>query len=201
MLAHADIRAPFDGVIVARAVNPGEMVFAGDTVATLYDMKTAQISIHVDAAQWNLLGQLGYGADVKLHDPIQGASWLARMVRDSRCLDKESRLRTIFLQVDRPLQQTPPLLPGTFVRAVLSGKPIADLLCIPETALTKQGMVWFVTAENRLEGHRIDPVFYGKDLVYIHPPEHMAQPLQVAVSPNNSFTSGLTVQPKAIERN
>lgn len=200
MLGHADIRAPFDGVIVERAVNPGEMLFAGDMVASLYDIKTVQVSIHVDAAQWDLLGLPGFGTLVKLHDPLQGANWQARMVRESRRLEKESRLRTVFLQVDRPLQQTPPLLPGTFVRAVMTGRPIEGLLRIPETALTKQGIVWFVDTENRLSQHRTDPVFYGEDVVYIDPPERLSRPLRVAAAPNDSFTSGLTVQPITAER-
>lgn len=200
MLGQADIRAPFDGVIVQRAVNPGEMLFAGDIVTILYDMQTAQVSIHLDTGQWNLLGQPAYGAAAKLHDPLQGASWQAHMVRHSRRLEKESRLRTLFLQVDGPLQQIPPLLPGTFVRAIMTGKPIADLLRLPATALTKQGIVWFVDAENRLRRHPADPVFSARDVVYIAAPGQMAPPLWVAVSPNSSFTHGLTVQPMAAER-
>jgi RND family efflux transporter MFP subunit len=200
LLGHADIRAPFDGVIVERNVNPGELLFAGDMVASLYDMKTVQVSIHVDAAQWGLLGQPEFGAAVQLHDPLQGASWQGRMVRESLRLEKESRLRTVFLQVDQPLQQSPPLLPGTFVRAVMTGRSIDGLLCIPESALTKQGGVWFVNTENRLVEHRTDPVFYGKDVVYIDSPEHMSRPMSVAVAPNDSFTSGLTVQPIAAKR-
>jgi RND family efflux transporter MFP subunit len=200
MLGHADIRAPFDGVIVQRAVNPGEMLFAGDIVTTLYDMQTAQVSIHLDTGQWNLLGQPAYGAAAKLHDPLQQAGWQAHMVRHSRRLEKESRLRTLFLQVDGPLQQTPPLLPGTFVRATIAGKPIAGLLRLPVTALTKQGIVWFVDTDNRLWRHSTDPVFLARDVVYIAAPGQMAPPLRVAVSPNSSFTHGLTVQPMADER-
>ena len=201
MLARADIRAPFDGVIVQRAVNPGEMLFPGDMVATLYDMQTAQISIHLDAIQWKHLGQPANGAPAILHDPLQGASWKAHLVRDSRRLDNETRLRTLFLQVDQPLQHTPPLLPGTFVRTVMKGRPVEGLLCIPGTALTKEGVVWLVDTESRLVRYRTDPVFYDENVVYVHAPEQMLTPMKVAISPNSSFTDGLAVQPIAAERN
>ncbi len=201
MLAHADIRAPFDAVIVQRTVNPGEMLFPGDTVATLYDMKTAQISIHLDATQWKHLGQQVNGDPAILHDPLQGASWPAQLVRDSRRLDNETRLRTLFLQVDQPLQHSPPLLPGTFVRTVIKGRPVDDLLCIPGTALTKEGVVWLVNTQNRLVRYRTDPVFYDENVVYVHTPEQMTPPMKVAISPNTSFTNGLAVQPISAERN
>ncbi len=200
-LAQADIRAPFDGVIVTRSVNPGEMLFPGDAVATLYDMKTAQISIHLDATQWKQLGEAANGVQAVLHDPLQGASWQAYLVRDSRRLDKETRLRTLFLQVDHPLRHTPPLLPGTFVRAAIEGKPMAGLLCLPLTALTKEGVVWFVDAQNRLVRYRTDPVFHGENVVYVDVPKKATPPMKVAVSPNSSFINGLAVQPIAAERN
>jgi RND family efflux transporter MFP subunit len=194
-LANTDIRAPFSGVIMQRAVNPGETLFTGDDIFKLYGMQTMEIGVHLDAEQWELLGKAIAGTTARLMAIEQGGNWTARVVRDSLQLDRESRLRTIFLQVDKPLEQTPPLLPGTFVRAEISGPKVPDLLCIPETALTQQGLVWYVDQGNRLLCRRAEPVFYGKGVIYIRYFQNSRRPLRVAVWPNAGYTRGLHVQP------
>ena len=198
--SYTRITAPFDGIILSRQVNPGETLFSGDEVCTLWSVDTAEIGVHVANDQWELLGEEKNRMDVHLVSPQTGATWTARVVRDARRLDPESRLRTLYLKVDRPLDQTPPLLPGTFVRAEISGREISNLLCIPETALTQQGLVWLVDADDRLRAIQARPVFHGEGCVYIHNPWDTKEALAIAVAPNASFTNGLLVQPKQEER-
>lgn len=216
-LSYTKILAPFDGVILERHANPGETLLTGDDVFTLYGIETAEVGIHVSAGQLALLG-LNFSGEKKekdnaLKDPKQNlvarlvstqqsAVWQARVVRNGQCLDSGSRLQTLFLQVAQPMVLTPPLLPGTFVRAEITGRNIPDILRLPETALTKQGIVWFVDESNRLKPVHVKPVFYGNGVVYIHLDEENSRqnPLRVAVSPNASFASGLLVQPKQKER-
>ncbi len=197
LLGYTDICAPFDGVIMQRGVNPGETLFAGNEVARLYGMESAEVGVHLNAAQWALLPEALHDIEVKLIDPQQNASWKARVIRESRHLSRDSRLRTLFLHVEQPLGQTPPLLPGTFVRAELRGKAIPDLLRIPETALTKQGVVWFVDRSDRLQPLRLEPVFYGEGVVYVGTPQTLGRPFRIAIAPNSSFTGGMVVQPMA----
>ena len=210
-LSYTKICAPFDGVILERHVNPGETLLTGDSVFTLYGIETTEVSIQVSAAQLALLGLnlsgekeenenglpgLEKKVAVRLVSTQQNAAWQAQVIRKGQCLNSGSRLQTLFLQVAQPMSQTPPLLPGTFVRAELTGRKVAGLLCLPETALTKQGIVWFVDDKNRLKPVHAKPVFYGSGVVYIHSDEHGSQnALRVAVYPNASFAGGLLVQP------
>jgi RND family efflux transporter MFP subunit len=199
-LAYTEIRAPYDGVIMNRTVNPGETLFVGDDVFTIFSMQAVEISVHLDTDQWDLLDQMNGETPVNLISLQQGTVWQARVVRDSRHLDRESRLRTLYMRVDKPFSQTPPLLPGSFVRAEITGRAIPGLVCIPETALTKKGQVWLVDDDDRLQSLSAQPVFYGEGVVYIRHPEPDRQPLRVAVSPNTSYTNGLLVQAIADER-
>ncbi|MDX9965048.1 efflux RND transporter periplasmic adaptor subunit [Desulfobacter postgatei] len=215
-LSYTKICAPFDGVIVERHVSPGESLITGDKVLTLYGMDTVEVAIHVSAEQLALLGlnlskgnrekaPLLSGPDksvaARLVSTQQNAFWQAQVVRDGQRLDSGSRLQTLYLQVAQPMAQTPPLLPGTFVRAEITGRKVADLLCLPETALTKQGVVWFVDGANRLEPVQAKPIFYGNGVVYIHTGEKNSQKsLRIAVLPNASFAAGLLVQPRQKER-
>ena len=194
LLGHTDIRAPFDGVITQRHVNPGETLLAGDMLVSLYSLETAEVGIQLDADQWALLSEPVEGAEALLADPRRQASWKGRVVRESLRLGHDSRLRTLFIQVDHPLEQTPPLLPGSFIRAEITGRNVPGLLCIPESALTKQGLAWRVDEGGLLRSFRADPVFYGAGKVYVRTPEGVESPLRIAVSPNSSFTGGLHVQ-------
>lgn len=200
MLGYTEIRAPFDAVIIKQGVNPGETLFAGDEVAVLYGVETAEVSVNLDSKKWELLADSIIGTKVKLYDIGQDASWHAEVVRSSQHLDRESRLRKLFMQIKRPVAQTPPLFPGTFVRAEMTGRIISDLLRIPESALTKQGLVWFVDHKNLLSAFQVEPVFHGRGVVFIKTPEKAINPMRVAVSPNSSFANGLVVKPKSEER-
>lgn len=194
-LTHTEIRAPFDGVILKRSVNPGESLFVGDEVATLYSMDTMEIRVQLNSDQWARLPEPLLGSRVTLKDPRQTGTWEARVVRQGLSLSQDSRLRTLFLQVKQPLGQTPPLLPGSLVQAEIVGREIADLLGVPEAALTKAGLVWFVDPDNRLQPRRQEALFFENGLAYIHAQAEMKAPLRVAVYPNSSFTRGLLVQP------
>ncbi len=194
-LGHTDVKAPYDGVIMERSVNPGETVFAGEEVAIMYSLDAVEVGVRLDTSQWDLLSTPINITRARLTDPGQKAAWDAAVVRVSKHLDRETRLRTLFLEVRDPLNQNPPLLPGTFVRVAMTGKKMAGLFCIPEQAQTKEGVVWFVDSRNRLTSHRTEPIFYGQGLVYIKNPKPEEKAVKVAISPNSGFINGLLVQP------
>ncbi len=194
-LGWTEIRAPFDGVVISRSVDLGESLFAGDEVGSFYGLDAVEIGIQLDNTEWSLLPQPLIGSEARLREPQQNSEWDARVIRDSQRLDRDSRLRTLFLRVESPLQQSPPLLPGMFVRTELSGREIPGLMRLPESALTKAGKVWFVDTDNQLASLRSEPLFRGDGTVFIEIPAGMNDELRVAVSPNSSFVSGLQVQP------
>lgn len=192
-LSRTEIRAPFDGVVVSRAVDPGESLFAGDVVAVIYSTDAMEVGVPLDARQWALLPHDPVGTDAALVDPWGGAAWAAKAVRDGRRHERRSRLRTLYLRVDKPLEQRPPLLPGKFVRAELRGRGVPGLLRLPESSLTKAGLVWTVDPDHRLRSFRAEPVFRGDGTVYVRAPAGGAH--RVVVSPNSSFVAGLPVRP------
>jgi RND family efflux transporter MFP subunit len=192
-LGHTEIKAPYDGVIMERFVNPDETVFAGDEVAVLYSLSAVEVGAPLDADQWASLSSPVAATKAVLTDPRQKATWEAAVARETRHLDQTTRLRTLYLEVNDPLNQNPPLLPGTFVHVELTGKEISGLLCIPETAFTKEGIVWLVDNRDRLAAHETEPRFYGEGVVYIQNPVPEEKTLRVAVSPNSSYIHGLPV--------
>ena len=198
-LRYTRIRAPFDGIIGIRHVNPGEMLFPGDPVATIIGTDQVVIALPLDAAQWARLTRAWQGAPVTVHDPLQDARWPATIVRSGGRLDNTSRLRTLYLEVERPLDRTPPLLPGTFVQVSLPGEKRSDLLCLPESAVTRKGDVWYVDAGNRLQRFAAGPLFRRHGSVYVRAPESAKDGLHIVLTPTVNVIAGTRVQPTIID--
>ncbi|HCY84791.1 MAG TPA: hypothetical protein DHV36_06615 [Desulfobacteraceae bacterium] len=196
-LSDCRIFAPFDGVVTDRLVSPGDTVSAGDPIAVIAGTHTMEVSLSLDAAQLALLGRTLTDARVSLRDEAAGVAYAAGKLRDSRTIDPETRLRKIFCSVEAPLSLDPPLLPGTFLTVDISGKPKTNLLRLPVSALTRQGLVWTVTRENTLVAMSASALFYEGDHVFVEAPADKVFPLNIAVAPNEAFVTGMKVRPSA----
>jgi len=91
-LNHATIKAPFDGIIIARQAQPGQYVSLGGTVATLLDISNLEVEANVPSPIANALSQGtkvtalfdgGTRKDVEVRSiiPVQNISTRTRPVR------------------------------------------------------------------------------------------------------------------------
>lgn len=197
LMDYTHVKAPFDGLVVARKVNLGGTLFAGDEIGVLYGMDTFVVSLHISDREWEKLADKWKGMKVQLIAEGSGDSWSGTLVREGRLFERESRLRTLFIEIDKPLQQSPPLLPGTFVKAEVPGRVISELLRIPDSARTQKGLVWYVDKENRLQSVEATPVFREKGYLYFRYQGEGV--VAVVINPNNSFVNGLQVTPQVKE--
>ena len=199
-LNHTVIVAPFDALVVSRSVSPGSYVQTGSQLATLYSTDRVEIAVSLSAAAWRNLPE---AASLQAGDwPVTLVSvdnethWTGRVLRDAQHLDGATRQRTLVLAVDRPLDQDPPLLPGTFVEAQLEGRLVDGLWKLPASARSQQGEVWYVTANGTLRSFAATPIFSDRTHVYIAPPEALRDvPGKVVIHPLNSYVQGMMVRP------
>lgn len=194
-LAHTELRAPFDALVVARSVEPGGALFSGDAVVELAGIDVFEAAVPLSAEQWALLPDDWRAARVRLTDPLSGRDYAARAVRESRRLAEGTRLRTLYVQVDQPFAAEAPLLPGAMVRVQIAGKRRENLLTVPESAYTRDGLCWFVDDDNRLQAWPAEAVFYHADGVTVTPPCDHKGAVRLALAPHAGFARGLTVQP------
>ena len=194
-VGYTEIRAPYDGVVIQRNINFGQSVLVGDEIAKLASVEALEIPVPLDTSQWDMLPQPIAEIEASVTDPQTQAKWMAAAVRAAGHIDSQNRLRTLFLRVTMPYEATPPLLPGNLVKVHLAGRNVTGLLRIPESALTKQGLVWRVDSEEKLQSWSAAPLFYRNGSVYIRPPDSLSPPFQIAVFPNTSFMNGLLVTP------
>ena len=96
---------------------------------------------------------------VELTSVENGQNWSGRILRLEQHLDDTTRQRALIIAVDRPLDLDTPLLPGTFVKALIKGRSVDNLWKLPSAALSQRGEIWYVKADKTLDKFSTDPVF------------------------------------------
>ncbi|WP_027856675.1 efflux RND transporter periplasmic adaptor subunit [Marinobacterium jannaschii] len=190
-LKECEIRAPFNAIVAATELSLYSLTAPGDTLATLIASDTAEIHIALSPAQWPLLDSSPAQASAILRNPQQPQQqWPARLERIASQLDHSTRLRQLTLAVDQPLQQSTPLLPGSFVSVELQGRAFDNLLALPHSAISADGYFWSVHG-GQLQRHRADIVFSHQAISYIRAGSD--SPLQVVAKAVASYQPGMQV--------
>lgn len=199
-LRQTQISSPFDAIVIERQTSPGSYIQAGSEVATLYSTDLVEIAIPLSTSDWSnlpddkTLTTTSWPVQVTgLEDTL---NWSGRVLRAQQHLDTASRQRTLLIAVDAPFDQSPPLLPGTFVEAEITGRTLSHVWQLPGSALSQRGELWYVTDDDTLARFSTQPVFSSGDYIYVEVPEEFAaNPMRVVVHPLNSYLPGMLVHP------
>ena len=159
--AYEQLRAPFDGVVTARYVDPGALVAAGTAsnqavqpLFDLADMRTVRVQVYVgqdDAAD------LRPGAPVTISLPDDpGHPIEAKVTRSAQGID--ARTRTMLVEMDVPNEPVR-LYPGSYVNVKIRF-PGRRTPVVPGEALAWRGDALYVAqleAGDRVKLVRIQP--------------------------------------------
>ncbi len=197
-LAYTRIRAPFTGVVTVRHISRGESILQGEPVASIYATDAFELALPVPETQWPNLPDPVIGTVADLVASDGPGRWQAMVVRQGAAIDPTTRMRTLYLSVNRPLAADPPLLPGTFVQARLRGRRVDKLLELPEGVLTRKGQIWYVDEGNRLNRFEATPLFTREGRVYIAEPEPRSS-WPIVRYPLESYLVGQIVLPDTVD--
>ena len=126
------IRAPFAGVIVRRAVEVGQLVAAGSGAPLYLVQQTDPVRVFVNIAQADV-GQVPAGARATIElAEHPGKPLTGTVTRVAGALDPASRTR--LAEIDVP-NHDGALLPGTYARVKLASARISRGVLVPNTAL------------------------------------------------------------------
>ncbi len=192
-IADTTVTAPFDALIIHRHVSPGATLMEGEEIGNLYGIDTFVIGLHLGLEDWKKLPINWKGATVTLLDKTEQHQWTGTLVREGKKFERNSRLRTLFVEVENPLEQDPPLLPGTFLKARIPGRTISGLLKVPDSARTPQGLVWYIDNNNQLRSVQATPEFREAGELFFK--YNKKKSVKIAINPNSSFVNGLAVTP------
>lgn len=166
-LERTSITVPFNGRISEKYVDLGQYVAPGAAIAKVYDTDLVQIRLPLTDRQIALLDlPLNYydgssteqvGAQVVLRAKFANQSWewQGRIVRTDANIDINSRAVYAVAEVDLPFAQIegsdrPPLAPGLFVNATISGRDLDQVTILPRRALRSDSTVMLVDESNRV---------------------------------------------------
>lgn len=187
------ISAPFDAVILSRDIDLGTYVSIGDTLATLNSTDKVEISVPLSLSQWQNLASDKSG-EVILSDVTTQNQWQGYIARFEQHLDDSSRQRTVVVALDKPFEQATPLLPGTFLAVQIAGKTLNNVIKLPASAVSQDGLIWYVNEQNTLVSVKAQKLFERGDYVYISPIEGHTN-LRVVTRPLVSYLNEMLVNP------
>ena len=155
--SNAEIRAPFDAVVLSRSADTGEQVAPGQALARLAGRKAFHITASMSPEDRQLLagradGLAGAPVEVSAPDAWGGDSTRqARVVRVLPGVSPEGRLPRVLVAVDAPLAGEPAVRLDAFVRLAIDGPRFEGAVRLPQRALRADESVWVMTPENELE--------------------------------------------------
>jgi multidrug efflux pump subunit AcrA (membrane-fusion protein) len=118
LLQYAAVRAPYDGVVTRRAVNPGDFLqpaAARAGIFTVTRLDPVRVTVTVPEAE---AGWVEAGSDVRIAVPALGEALAARLTRTAWALDPATR--TLRAEIDLA-NRDGRLRPGMYVHARITG--------------------------------------------------------------------------------
>ena len=164
-LERTTIRAPFNALVKEEFIDLGQLVAPQTRLATLIgtDEYWVQVSMPVERLQWvaipGVKGDQGAAAEV-LHalGPEAVVERAGRVVRLLGDLDPVGRMARVLVVVDDPLGLAAdsddgalPLLIGAYVRVLIEGPVLDDVVVVPRRALREGDRIWIMNADDKLE--------------------------------------------------
>jgi len=190
LLERTVIRMPFTGRIGQVALEEGQFIPKGQSLFKVYGTDMAEIGIRCTFREMksiipfeqgflegskltdpDFVDSLGLKATVRLNADSLTAQWEARVSRLDEGLDPTTRTIGIILEVKDPYKQMlpgkrPPLFPGMFVEAEISGPPRQDRVVLPLEAY-RDGFVNCLDPSNRLHRVIAEPeMIIGEEAVF-----------------------------------
>jgi RND family efflux transporter MFP subunit len=133
-LQRTRVTLPFDARIIETAVDEGQYLGLGRTIASVFSTDVAEVRLPLTDADIAALGvPIGYEADVgeglrvRLSADVAGAArqWQGTLVRLDASLDPRTRTTFGTVEVKNPFAGTNgamPMVPGLFVAALIEGQ-------------------------------------------------------------------------------
>ena len=177
-LSRTRVEAPFNAIVLSRAVDLGSQVSPQEALAELVgtDVFWVQASIPVSRLDWIRIPQTrdGQGSPATViyagGHRVQG-----RVVRLLGDLAGEGRMARILVAVKDPLGRggdgagtaVAPLLIGEYVQVKIEGRLLSDVFVVPRTALRDGDAVWLVGQDSTLQIREVTTLWRDADTVVL----------------------------------
>ena len=209
-MQRTNVTAPFDGRVVSKQVDIGQFVNTGTLLADIYSTETVVVRLPLSLQKTELLGiklrnseQVVNNIKIKLiaEYATKKYEWSAVLSHTEGELDVRNRLVYLVAEVDSPyendemLADRPPLTPGMFVKAELTGVE-KNIVMLPRSALRYGGNVWLIDELDQLQKRKIEMLSKDRDHVYVE--SGIAQGDRVVINSIDFPLQGMKLLPQLI---
>jgi RND family efflux transporter MFP subunit len=186
------IVSPFDAVVEQRNVSVGAYVSSGMAIARLHSIESYKINLPLESTQWSTLAQpIKKAIKILSVAGSQGEWFSSSQVLESQ-IDKDTRQRNLVVKVSNPLDRHNKLFVGSFIEAEVLGKEINNLFKVPASAVTGDGVIWFIKGDETLSRHKVNIQFSKDGFVYVDAFE--SEEIRLITYPMYSFVIGQRVE-------
>ncbi|NVJ66806.1 MAG: efflux RND transporter periplasmic adaptor subunit [Gammaproteobacteria bacterium] len=133
-LERTKVTAPYDGKIIAKLADVGQLINQNTPVAHIFASDTLEVRLPVAANKVQFLPDFTESNKVELSADFGGFSknWPAKLVRTDSVIDQSSRQWFVTANIGGELLEQDALLKiGQFVNAKIYGLKLADALVVP----------------------------------------------------------------------
>ncbi len=180
-LDHTVVKAPYDCMIMSKAVDIGQSVTPGAPITTIFAIDRAQVRVPLSEKELQFI-DLTPSTDqtnaprVELSSTVGSKTerWQGKLVRTEGVLDERTRSMAAIIEVEDPYgllgneqHRLQPLRIGTFVSASIVGRPFNDLVELSQAALKPGNKVWVIDEQQKLNSRVLEVLSRNDESVYI----------------------------------
>ena len=206
-LERTQIVAPFDGRVLSKSVDLGQVVSRNAPLGEVYATDAVEVRLPIRNHDLNFVDLPEHyvdGADtdtapvVTIESSLMpGQSWQGRVVRTESAIDERARQLHVVAQLDNPFARTEdggtPVKIGQYVTALIAGKTLPDAITIPVTSIY-QGSYVYVVEDGALFRREIDLAWQNEERAIVS--AGLSAGEELIVTPMGQVISGTPVRVK-----
>lgn len=172
-LSRTNIQAPYDGYMVQKLADLGQLVNSNMPVASIFASNSLEVRLPVAS---NRVGYLQFGDEenkpkIRLIADFAGEQkiWLADLDRTDSVIDDTTRQWFVTAKLPGSiLKDEPYLKAGQFVSAQIEGRLLQDVFVIPSKLISQNNEV-FILREGQLLRQKVAVLWKGEDKSVVDP--------------------------------
>ncbi|MCG9575819.1 efflux RND transporter periplasmic adaptor subunit [Vibrio tubiashii] len=197
LLSEANIVAPFDAIILRRMISPGEWLESGQVLFELAASDSVDVALPVSDLHWQKVQGALSKPEISVSNRA-GQHWPAKVRYVAPQADANTRQRQVVLAVSEPYAEKKKLLPNQQVKVEVSLGNQQSIVTLPISALTRDGFVWTLDNQDRLQKEWVTLVGQQQDQVFVRFDKQGEQSRRVVVYPLISMLVGKQMAPHSM---
>ena len=205
-LQRTKIQAPYSGMVSKKMADVGQYVTQGTQLGEMFSTDVVEVRLPLTEKDLSMMDDLSQFTKtpynkIVLEGSINGSTnrWFAELVRSEGVVNEDNRSQYAVASVADPYrlddpENSPPLLVGTFVRAIIPGRILHNVFKVPRSGVLEGPLVATVNSQQRLALKPVEILF--ADELYHYVSKGLSDGEEVIISAIGTPIEGLRVEVK-----